>query len=153
MQKSSSAFFFLHVFSTLVLFVTAVSFIVVVFQIINIALPDALAESYRIQHYDDELRDALAFLIVSFPMYIASLLYLRKSYVRDGALRNLRSRKWLVNFTLFVAAVTILFFLIAVVMQFLDGELTMQFMLKFFTVTFVASVVALYYKWDEKRYE
>lgn len=148
-----SKFFFLHIFATLTLFISAISFIVAGFQIVNLTVPDPLLSgSYRADYYDENLRSSLAFLIVALPVYIGTLVHLRKAYLKDASLRALRSRKWLVHFTLFVAASTVLFSLVTLVHKLLDGELTLSFALKFLVILAVASTVTLYYRWDEERY-
>ncbi|MEK7085265.1 MAG: DUF5671 domain-containing protein, partial [Patescibacteria group bacterium] len=65
---------------------------------------------------------------------------------------NLRIRKWLVYFTLFAASLFIIGDLIALIYNFLQGELTVRFFLKILTVFFVAGSVFWYYFMDIRKH-
>jgi hypothetical protein len=67
--------------------------------------------------------------------------------------RELKLRKWLTYFTLFISAVTIIVDLMIFVYNFLNGELSVRFVLKVLVVLLVACGVFGYYMWDLKRKE
>ena len=69
----------------------------------------------------------------------------------EPARRELKLRKWLIYFTLFIAAITIIVDLVTFVYNFLSGELTIQFFLKVLVVLVVAAAVFGYYFWELKR--
>jgi hypothetical protein len=151
--KTSPKDFFLHLLSMVTLYASAISFTVIAFQTINIWIPDALASYYEPQSARSLIRGALSFLIVVFPVYLLTAWSLSKSYEKDKNKRKIWVRKWLVYFTLFVAAVIILGSLIALVNAFMNGEVTVRFILKFLAVVFVTGSIFGYYLWDEKHYE
>ncbi len=152
--KTTPKLFFLHLLSMVTLYASAISLIVVVFQIININIPDIISESFYYEpDYQRSLRAGISWLIIMFPVYVGTTLSLSKMYAKDTALRNIAIRKWLVYFTLFVAALIIMGSLIAVVNRFLDGELTMRFFAKLVTVLAVAGSIFGYYFLDMKKHD
>lgn len=150
--KATPKLFFLHLLSMFTLYATAISFIVVIFQVINIAIPDPLKDA---QYYGDApertLRTALSFLIVMLPVYVGTVLTLGRMYRVNAVLRDLRIRKWLIYLTLFVAAVIILITLVILLNSFLNGDFTLHFFLKLLAVFFVAGSVFSYYFLDMKK--
>ncbi len=153
--KTSPKDFFLHLLSMVTLYASAVSFSTVAFQIINLNIPDLLDQSsygYTMMHVRALLRTGLSMLIVMLPVFIGTLYALKKSYQKDEAKRNLRVHKWLIYFTLFVAIVINLITLIFLVNHFLDGEVTLRFLLKTLTVFFVAGSTIAYYWFDLKKH-
>jgi hypothetical protein len=77
--------------------------------------------------------------------------FLRKDVIKNPEKRELRVRKWLLNLTLFLAAATIITDLVTLINNFLNGELTLRFFLKVFTVFAVSGAVFGYYFWDLRR--
>jgi hypothetical protein len=73
---------------------------------------------------------------------------LQKEIVREPAKRDLKTRKWLIGFTLFLAAIVIAGDLVSLIYFFLSGELTARFLLKVFAVLVIALVVFLYEGWN-----
>jgi len=146
--------FFLHVFSIIALYVSAGSFLTILFQMINIYIPDALdyqgyiGESQARIHM---IRSALASLIILFPAFFGSTWYLNKMYIRMPEKQHLWIRKWLVYFTLFVASFVLLGDLVALVNSMLNGEVRMRFYAKVAGVFFVAGTIFWYYLWDIRR--
>ncbi len=63
----------------------------------------------------------------------------------------MKLRKWLIYFTLFVAALIIVGDLVRIVFIFLGGEITSRFILKAFSILFVAGVVFGYYLNDVRK--
>jgi hypothetical protein len=154
MQKSKTTpkLFFLHILSMVTLYASAISLIVLVFQIININIPDTLVNNYYNKpDYQQTLRGAISWLVVMFPVYLGSTLTLSKLYIKNNSLKNLAIRKWLVYLTLFVATCIIMGSLIAVINRFLDGELTLRFFSKLGTVLLVAGSIFGYYFLDIKK--
>lgn len=152
--KTSPKDFFLHLLSMVTLYAAATSLGTVFFQIINITIPDPLLSGY----YDSLsarsiLRNALSFVIVFFPAYLGLTVYLSKLYEKDENKRNLRIRRWLIYFTLFIAALIILFSITSLVNHLLDGELTLRFFLKLLTVVTISGSVLGYYFFDIKKHK
>lgn len=151
--KTSPKDFFLHLLAIVTLYASAISFTTILFQIINISLPDLLEQRnyYLEDSYRSMLKTGLSFLIVMFPTYLGTMWFLQKGYRTAPETRKLWVRRWLVHLTLFVAALIIIGDLISLFNTFFDGELTLRFVLKILSVLFVAASVFGYYFWDIRR--
>ncbi len=155
-SKTSPKDFFLNLLSTVALYMASASFIVLIFQYINIFFQDTLDSndySNPLQSAYNAIRFAVSSLVVAFPVYVASLWYMNKEYINNPEKRNVRIRKWLIYFTLFAAAVIIMGDLIALINTFLNGELTTRFILKVITFLVVVGSIFGYYFHDLRKYK
>lgn len=149
--KTTPKDFFLHLMVMVALYASTISFTTVVFQVVNIWVPDPLTDyGYG---YASTLRTGLSFLVIFFPVLIATSWIIQKMYAEDPARAHLWIRKWLVYFTLFVSAIIIMVTAVILVNRLLDGEVTLRFLLKMLSVFFVAGSVFGYYLHDIKRYK
>lgn len=142
---------FLHLLMIGTLYAAVISLLVLLFQYINVAFPDALAAPYVA--ILDSIRRAESVLLVVFPVFLFLSWLLERDMAADPIKRNSRIRKWLIYFTLFLSAVTIIVDLIILIYNFLGGELRAQFFLKIATVLATAAAVFGYYFWELKRKE
>lgn len=142
-----------HVFMYLLLigmlYVSIVSFITIIFQYINVLLPDPLNQ-YLIGIYD-AIRFSSSVLIIAFPVYLLLSWLMEKEYKAVPETKDLKTRKWLVYLTLFIAAITIIIDLVQLVHGFYSGELTTSFVLKVLTVLMVAAAVFGYHLYDLQK--
>lgn len=136
---------FLHLFAIIALYISAGAFIALIFDYINIWLPDAL-NPYEAQAAYGSIRWAIASLVVVFPAFVYSSWIVERGYATNPATRELRTRKWLIYFTLFLAAVIIAGDVVSLVYSLLNGDLTARFALKAVTVFLVSGAVFGYYK-------
>ncbi len=150
-EVHSPKYFFLHLLLMVTLYVSAISFITITFQIINIVIPDVLDPGYEIRFAKETLRGALSFFIVMLPVFVGIARYLKKEYTKNSALREMRIRKWLVYLTMFIAALIILISCGILVNVLLDGELTVRFLLKLLSVLFIAISVGWYFYTTNKE--
>lgn len=140
---------FLHLFNIVTFYLTVIGFITLYIQYINAAFPDAL--NYYFESISGSVRIASSILFVSVPAYLLSAWLLSKELRAVPEKREFKLRKWLLYFTLFVSAITIIIDLITFIYNFLSGELTIQFFLKILVVLAVAGAVFGYYIWELKR--
>lgn len=144
--KTSPRDFFLHLLSIVALYGAAVSFLTLVFQYLNIALPDAAdIGSFYAENARGMMRWAIAMLFVIYPVYLFTMHFLKREYTRVPEKRDAKIRKWLTYFTLFVAALIVIGNFVALIFNFLEGEITMRFLLKVLAMVFVAGSVFGYY--------
>lgn len=137
---------FLYLLSIITLIVSAISFGVLVFQYINIYFPDLLNDYYfSPSSYYGSIRQALAALIVIFPVYVWVSRFLKKDIDENPEKRELKIRKWLLYLTVFVAALVIIGDLVTLINTFLNGELTKRFILKILAIFFIAGSIFSYY--------
>ena len=153
-HKTSPKDVFLHLLAIVALYFSAGSFITLIFQLVNVLIPDLVAEHfYSLQGVYQAIRWSISVLAVVFPVYILTSWFLNKGYLANPSKRNLWIRKWLIYFTLFVSAIIIIGDLVFLMNNLLGGELTIRFLLKVLTVLFVASSVFSYYFWDLRRHK
>lgn len=147
-QKTGPKDVFMQLLSVVTLYFSAISLGMLFFQLINIYFPDILSYSYQTQSYFDSLRWAVAALVIVFPVYAWSLWYLEKEERKIPAKREMAVRKWLLYLTVFAAAGVIIGDLIALIFNYLQGELTVRFIFKVAAVLFIAASAFGYYLWE-----
>lgn len=148
-HKSSIRDFFLYLLAIITLFTCVWSFIALLFEYINEALPDMAASPNGADFY--QIRISVSILLIMFPVYLGLTWFLRKDIIKNPEKRQFGGRKFFLNLTLFVAALTLIIDLITLVNRFLEGALTMHFFLKTLSVLVVAGSVLAYYFWDLRR--
>ncbi len=140
---------FLHFLNILTFYLSIVNFITLFIQYIGALFPDPLNFYYT--GIANAVRLSTSILVVAVPVFILTSWMLGRDLKNNPKKREFRLRKWLLYFTLFIAAVTIIVDLITFVYNFMSGELTIQFFLKILIVLFVAAAVFGYYIWDLRR--
>lgn len=141
--------FFLWLGAMAALYVSAVSLILLWHQYINVLFPDA-SEVYYYDPYSGSIRFAIASLIILFPLFVWLMRMVHEDIRHEPYKKELWVRRWLVYITLFVAGATIAGDLIAVVYQFLEGELTARFGLKALTILVILGG-GFWYFYEELR--
>src|SRR3989344_7189970 len=120
--------FFLQLAAVGAFYISAVSFITLLFQYVDVLFPDQL-NSYYYDPYSAGIRWAIAALIVIFPLYIWLQRTINNDLEREPE-ETSGLRKWLTYFTLFIAGITIVVDLICLITLFLGGQITTRFVLK-----------------------
>ena len=153
-NKTSPKDVFLHLLAIITLYASAISFILLIFEYINVLIPDPLMVGgyYSLDSSYGAIRWYISSLIVIFPVYVLTSRFLNKNYNEFPEKRNLRVRKWLIYFTLFLAAIIIIGDLVTLIYNLLGGELTNRFLLKILTIFFVAGSIFGYYFSDIKKH-
>lgn len=135
---------FLYLLSVITLAVSATSFGTLIFQYINMTWVDAV-DYYGLAGSQSAIRYSMASLIIVFPVFVWVSRFLRKDTERHEEKRDLKIRRWLLYFTIFVAALIIIGDLVAILFNFLNGELSTRFVLKALTVLFIAKSIFIHY--------
>jgi len=141
---------FMYLLTFLTLYISAFSFGTLLFQFINRAFPDPL------RHFESSvaaIRGATAALIIAFPIFMVISWLLLKELAVNSEKRGSKIRKWLTYITLFVAAGVIIGDLITLIRTFLEGGLTLRFVLKVATIFVISSTIFGYYLWDMRKEE
>lgn len=144
MNQPSPKDVFLQLFSIAALYVAVGSFITLLFGFVDVFMPDQLAY-YGTEAAYGSIRWCLASLTVVFPLYGVSVWMLEKGYMANPALRELKTRKWLIYLTLFIAALIVAGDIVAILYAFLQGDLTSRFALKALAVFVVIATVFVQY--------
>jgi len=140
---------FLHLFNIVTFYLSVIGFITLFIQYINALFPDKL--NYYFTNIANGVRWSTSVLLIAVIAYLLTSWMLEKDLSKMPDKRNLKLRKWLVYFTLFISAITIIIDLMTFVYNFMSGELTTRFVLKVLVVLLVAAAVFGYYLWDLKR--
>jgi hypothetical protein len=147
-DHSSAKDFFIHLLSSITLYISAIAFLMIAFQLIGYLFPGASIESWQGDYSSSTLRTGISMLLITLPVFIGTRMFLAKMYKDDPSRKDFVLRKWLVYLTLFVAAVIIIISLISTVNVFLSGDLTARFVLKALVTVIVAAKLFSYYFFD-----
>lgn len=139
---------FLQLLTIVTLYLSAVAFGTILFQFINLGFPDTLESIYSLDSQRSSLRWGVAALIVVFPIYAWVSWYIGKGIRILPERSELKSRKWLLNLTLFSTAIVIIIDLISLVLHYLEGDLSVRFVLKVLVVLSIATAIFVYYLWN-----
>lgn len=145
--SARDAFLYLVMFG--MLYVSAFNFGALIFQFIDMAFPDPVADYGEFfQDYSSwRIRWSTSSLLVAFPIFIYVAHRISKESAADPVRRTGAVRKWLTYVTLFVTACIIVSDLIYLVYSLLSGELTTRFILKALTVGGISGGIFAYYLW------
>jgi len=151
--KVSPKHVFLHLFAIIMLYFSAANFITLIFQYINILLPDQLSKIGYVQpaYYSDLIRFSISSIIIVFPALVLVSWFLNRNYKKEPAVREIKSRKWLIYFTIFLTGLVIVGDLVSIIWTFLGGEISSRFILKSIAVLFTSGLIFGYYLWDVRR--
>jgi len=142
---------FMYVVSFITLYISAFSLGTLVFNFIDRAFPDPLTIGGGFS--SGVITTAIAAIIITFPLYLFFMWRISIAVAQDPERKQSRIRKWLTYLTLVVGAGIIIGDLIALLGNFLGGELTIRFTLKALTILAIAGTIFGYYLWDLQRTE
>ena len=143
--------FVLQLGSLIALYVSLSAVIAVVFGVITVVFPDAAAGSYEGVGAQNAIRFGIAMIVVFFPTYIVLTRTVNQIRRKETG-TYLTLTKWLIYLSLLVGGGILLGDLVAVIMTFLNGELTVRFALKALTLLTVIGIALSYYTLDVKGY-
>ncbi len=136
----------MHLLAFTALYAWAVSLIYLLFAFIEFAFPDPAARlsTFTVEMSLASIRVCLATLIVSFPVFLLVWWYLLREVRLSPELAKSGVRRWLSFLSLFVGAVTISGDVITAVYYFVEGDLTVRFLLKVAVLFVVTGALFLY---------
>ncbi|MBX4192223.1 hypothetical protein KW798_01930 [Candidatus Parcubacteria bacterium] len=148
--KTTPKDFFLWAGAMVALYGGVVAFLALIFDYINFTFPNP------IQYYSDpysSISYEMAALIVFSPVFLLLMRAIRHDIANDASRAEVWVRRWALFLTLFIAGLTIVVDLIALVTTFLSGEdLSMRFLLKVLVVLLVAAAGFMHFWADVKGY-
>jgi type II secretory pathway pseudopilin PulG len=144
--KGSPGDVFLQLGIIVTLYVSSFSLASLLFQIINKAFPDALNPYFT--YNNQGVLWSTASLIIMFPIYILLGWFYKRQLGANPEKGQLAIRKWLVYLTLFLTGLALAIDLITLVYYFLNGEISIRFILKVLVVLYVAGLIFGYYLYD-----
>lgn len=137
--------------SLVTLFVSIPAFVTLMFSIINLQFPDAAEAYWEMASAESSVRYSIAVLVIFFPAYLYLTRKVNEARRGEGELYHTLT-KWVIYIGLLIAGIVILSDLAVVVYTFLNGEITMRFILKALALLAVMSGVVYYYAMDAKDY-
>lgn len=126
------------------------------FAVINVFFSDKLStngyySSYYYERISITIHYAISALVVSFPLYYLAVRMWLKRFREDETKIESKLTKWLTYLVLLGTSVTIVGDLITVLFTFLQGEITMRFILKALVVLVLAGMVFGFYFLERKK--
>ena len=140
------AFQYLMSFSAL--YVSVVNVILILFHFLDDWFPDPAQEtsySYWGSYRENSIRWSLAMLIVAIPLFYGFAYWIGRDIWRVPDRSKSPIRRWLTYLTLFVAAITMMVDVAALIFGLLQGDMTTQFLLKALTILGLSALAFCYY--------
>ncbi|MCD6149513.1 hypothetical protein J7J13_01865 [bacterium] len=149
-ENNTAKFAFYYMLSLIALIFAALATGMIIFQIINKNIADVIIQ--RVSDFSpSQLKFAISALIISAPIFYITTWQICKNLFTGAFDKDSGVRKWLTYFVLLVSSVVMLGWLIAIVNNFLDGELTVKFILKAATAIGISAAIFTFYYYDIKR--
>lgn len=147
--RTSPKDFFLYFGAIVTLYISVVSILTLLFEVINQLFPRPFE---YVDPYAGGVSLAIAMLLVAFPLYLYFMRITARAEMEFSEKRELSVRKWLLNLTLFVAGTAIAIDLIVLLQKFFAGEeITLAFALKVVSIILVLATVFGYYLYDMRH--
>ncbi len=134
---------FIHLLAVIALYVSVYAVLTLLFQYINLALPDPLDNN---TFSNREIRYAVSILIIFFPAYCWAWRRIEIDLAANPGKRSFWVRTCPIYLTLFLAGLLALGDLASLVYYFMNGEWTSRFLLKVGSILAVAGAVLWYYR-------
>jgi hypothetical protein len=149
--SAREAFQYLVLFGTL--YLSSYSLGSLLFQFINLALPDPLWSQAEIDAIPEGIRWAVASLVVATPVFLYTARTISRELAGSPLKRISPVRRWLTYLTLAIAVSVIIGDSTNLVYHLLGGEVTARFLLKALTIGSIAGAIFVYYLRDLRRDE
>jgi hypothetical protein len=151
MEQHNAKHFALQLGALITLYISLGSLISLLFGVITIALPDPLDGVWVYEGAEGSIRWGIALLVVFFPAFV-TLTRIINVDRRTSGRGYLSITKWLIYLSLVVGGMVLLGDIVAIIYNFLNGELTVRFFAKALTVLVVIGTAFTYYLRDAKEY-
>lgn len=148
LQKTYPRDAFMHLLNTIALYASVFSVLNLLFEYITAAFPDQLNPYYN---PGDSIRWTLSLFLIIFGVFVWTSRFIEKDLAENPYKNDLKLRKWLMYLTIFLAALLCIGDLVALVYNFLGGDLTAPFILKILSVLAVGGAVFWYYLYNLKK--
>lgn len=132
-------------------YVVVISFLVLIFSLINILIPDSASAFWEYRSAESSIRFTVATLAIFLPALV-TLLYFTNKLRRQEEIQYTIVTKWLVYLSFIIGGGIVLGDAVTLLHNLLSGELTARFLLKAFLLGAVIISVLVYYVLDLKGY-
>lgn len=149
-KKNAAKFAFFYLLSLAGLVFVSISVGAIIFQLINKLIEDP-AYLYSGVFSNEAVKFGISAIFVSAPIFYIINRIIQKSLYKGELEKDSGVRRWLIYFILFVSSVVMIGWLIGIIMNFLNGEITIKFILKALTSLAIAAGIFSFYLYDIKR--
>lgn len=152
MDNQTPKHFVLQLGSLISLYLTLGFLLSLLFGIINLKFPDAIEGYWALESASSAVRLGVAMVVVFFPTYLILTRLVNQLRRQEKNSTYLTLTKWLVYLSLLVGGGILLGDLVAIIMTFLEGEITQRFIFKALAVLVVVGLALYYYILDARGY-
>lgn len=149
-KKSSAVDIVINIFSFVLLGIVSFSLGVLLYEIIDHYFPNILSGS-RYRSDSDAIHYSIASLLIAFPLYYFSMRFWFKKFREDEGRAESRISRFITYLVLLVAAIVIAGDLIAILFNFLQGEITIRFFLQAIVILLISGGIFGFYFLERKE--
>lgn len=149
-KNNSAKFAFLYLLSLVALAFVSINVGQIVFQFINKYIADILTQNNS-AFFPEVLKFAISSLVVATPTYYFANKFIYASLFKGELDKESGVRKWLTYLIIFVAFLVMIGSLIALLVNYLNGAITNQIILKCLTTLVISGIVFSFYFYDIRR--
>ncbi len=152
MENNTAKHFVLQLGSIISLYLSISFLLVLLFAIINLLYPDATESYYMLESGSQSVRLGIAMLIVFFPVFLYLTRTVNNMRRQESQSTYVGLTKWLMYLSLLIGGGVLLGDLVALILGFLNGELTTRFLLKAAALFIIVGAAFYYYLQDARGY-
>ncbi len=152
MENHTAKHFVLQLGSLASLYLSLSFLLVLIFGLVNLLFPDAADSVWEAENASSMVRIGIAMTMVFFPTYLTLTRLVNTTRRKDPQGSYLGLTKWLIYLSLLVGGAALLVDLVVVIMTFLEGDITLRFILKAGAVVLVVGAAFYYYLLDARGY-
>ncbi len=125
----------------------------ILFEFVNKIFPDLVNFDYASTFNQGTVKFAISSLFVAGPIFFILSWKINQFIFEKRMFLESQTRKWLTHVVLFFSAGTVIGDLVALMNNFLNGDLPTRFLLKVLIVLLIAGSIFGYFLWDIRRKE
>ncbi len=146
-KKHQAQFVFYYLLSLISLGAMALGIGIIIFEILDKVFVDVSNSYFSMQ----ALKTAFSTLIISAPIYYVCSHLLSKNIRKQELSLESSLRKWLIYLILLVTSIIMLVWLVSILNSFLNGEMTIKFILKALTALIISAMIFSYYLYNIRQ--
>jgi hypothetical protein len=136
---------FIYLLNFASLYVVVVAAIALYFIFLDFLYPDLAMGAVDVDAVLDGVRYSIAAIVIAFPLFLFLSLVLERIVRQSPDSPKMPVARWLTFLTMFLAAAVMVGDLITLLYYFLDGSLTVRFILKAVVLGVIGEVILAYY--------
>ncbi|MFP4515045.1 MAG: DUF5671 domain-containing protein [Parcubacteria group bacterium] len=146
-KKHQAQFVFYYLLSLISLGAMALGLGIIIFEVLDKVFVDVGNSYFSMQ----SLKTAFSTLLISTPIYYICSHLLSKSIKKEELSLDSSLRKWLIYLILLVTSIVMLVWLVSILNSFLNGEMTIKFILKALTALVISAMIFSYYLYNIRQ--